>query len=100
METSNKCIALESLKEALDNESNIVIFDVRSPEEYTERHIPGAINIPLDTVESALPNLDKGKLYITVCKKGGGRSEAGAEKLKQAGYNATWLCGGTLGWFE
>jgi rhodanese-related sulfurtransferase len=79
---------------------NIQIIDVRSPEEFAEKHIPGAVNLPLDGLGQAADKLDKNALFVTACGKGGGRSAAGAETLRQLGFQSVWLCGGTLGWVE
>ncbi|MEO6253432.1 MAG: rhodanese-like domain-containing protein [Ferruginibacter sp.] len=79
----------------------ITIIDVRNPDEYADKYIPGAINIPLDELESCLHELSKQAIIITACGKGGGRSAAAAEKLKQRGFTkAIFLCGGTFGWYD
>jgi rhodanese-related sulfurtransferase len=41
------CISLDELKENLLAGIHIQIIDVRSPEEFAEKHIPEAVNIPL-----------------------------------------------------
>lgn len=79
----------------------LTIIDVRSPEEFAEKHIPGAINIPLSELEIRSSELSRQTTIITACGKGGGRSAQGAELLKQLGFSkANYLCGGTFGWFE
>lgn len=99
METGNNCIELNTLKNKLKSKNEIVIIDVRSNEEYNEKHIPNAINIPLDKLENEAKTFDKNKFYVTACGKGGSRSAVGAEKLKQMKFKALWLGGGTFGWF-
>ena len=79
----------------------LTILDVRNPEKYTEKHIPGAINTPLNELEGRVSELSKQAIIITACDKGGGRSTQGAELLKQLGFsNANYLCGGTFGWYQ
>lgn len=79
----------------------LIIIDVRSPEEYAEKHIPAAINIPLDELESRSNELSKQAIIITTCGKGGGRSAQAVELLQQMGFsNAKFLCGGTFEWYE
>jgi len=97
-----KCITPEVLNHLIQNNSALVkLIDVRNSEEFSAKHIPGAINIPVSELESASLSFRKDDLIVTVCNKGGGRSEMTAKKLKEAGFlNAAWLCGGTLGWFE
>ncbi len=95
--TPSECIEkskLEKLKDSLD----ILILDVRSTEEYDERHIEGAWNVTIDQLPEKLNELKTADLVVTVCGKGGGRSAKAAQLLKEKGLNSLWLCGGTLGW--
>ncbi|MBS1645815.1 MAG: rhodanese-like domain-containing protein [Bacteroidetes bacterium] len=98
----NNCIALKELKHLIETkQQQVKILDVRSKEEYEESHIPGAINIAILEIELASKLFDKSDFVITACGKGGGRSTQAAEKLQEFGFKyATWLCGGTFGWFE
>jgi rhodanese-related sulfurtransferase len=99
MKTQDNCITLDILQQKLKSKNEIIIIDVRSNEEYNEKHIPNAINIPIEKFEDKAKTFDRNKFYITVCGKGGNRSATGAEKLNQMKFNAIWLCGGTFGWF-
>lgn len=75
------------------------IIDVRSKDEYLEKHIEGAIHIPLDDLVKQDDFFDRNDYLITACSKGGGRSIQGAEILRAMGYkNVHWLEGGTFGW--
>lgn len=96
------CIAVEKLQQLLRQSTDaIIIIDVRNPEEYAEKHIPGAINIPLSKLESGIMELSKQTTIITACGKGGGRSAQAAQLLKQFGFiKANFLCGGTFGWYD
>lgn len=96
------CLAPEDFQQVLAADgNNLVLIDVRSPEEYMQGHIPGAINIPVDALLSRMEEITKTKHVVTVCWKGGGRSEQAAEMLKAQGYNQSqYLCGGTAGWME
>lgn len=96
----DNCIPSGDAKERLLSGENIQIIDVRSPEEFEEKHIPESVNIPLDKLELFFPKLDQHPFFITVCGKGGGRSAKGAEMLRNGGFRAAWLCGGTFGWFD
>ncbi len=96
------CFAIEDLRalRALATEQ-LTLIDVRNPDEYAALHIPGAINIPLPNLEGRAKELSKNNIIITACGKGGGRSAKGAEMLKKIGFiRASYLCGGTFGWFE
>lgn len=96
------CLSLVELKQFIISKNQLVkIIDVRSREEFRERHIPGAINIELSQIDTAKQLFDKDDIIVTACGKGGGRSTDASEKLKGFGFkNAYWLCGGTLGWEE
>lgn len=98
----NKCIEQEELKQLIaTKQQHVKIIDVRTKEEYQERHIPGAIHITILEIEIADKLFDKSDVIITACGKGGGRSTQAAERLFELGFkNTTWLCGGTFGWFE
>ena len=52
-------------------ENGAILVDVRSPGEYSQGHIQGSINIPLDKI-SGLPKplTDKKKTIITCCASG------------------------------
>jgi rhodanese-related sulfurtransferase len=89
----------EELKKLLlQRGKNLLLVDVRSPDEFAVRHIPGAVNIPMHELERRSELLSKGLFIITVCGKGGGRSAQAADFLHQKGFQATWLCGGTEGY--
>ena len=94
--------ALAELKQLIkQSPDQLTIIDVRSKEEFREKHIPGAINIPLGELKIRSKELSKQAIIITSCGKGGGRSAQGAELLKQLGFTkAKYLCNGTFGWYE
>lgn len=83
----------------LGDVAGAVIVDVRSPEEFDAGHVAGAINIPLDVLATQASRLPDGAAIVTVCGKGGGRSERAAEQLRSLGWAwARSLCGGTQAW--
>lgn len=94
------CLPLEELKQLIIfKKQQIKIIDVRSKEEFSEKHIPGAIHIELSQINLANELFDKNDIIVTACGKGGGRSADASEKLKELGFkNTYWLCGGTFGW--
>lgn len=85
--------------EALAQLPGAVIIDVRSPDEYAEAHVDGALNIPLDVLADRAAELSMDALLVTACGKGGGRSEQGAALLRELGFaSVRSLCGGTQAW--
>lgn len=70
-----------------------VWLDVRFPAEYQHDGLPGALNIPLNELRDALPNLPADREYVTYCQTGR-RSSAAAFLLSQRGFSASLLAGG------
>lgn len=77
-----------------------IILDVRTPEEYKEGHLPGAVNIPFDRLDSRLAEIDpyKSKEVVLYCGSGG-RVIIAALILRSAGFkNLLHLDGDMDGW--
>ncbi len=94
-----KTISADSLKAILNSEHGILI-DVRTPEEFAEGHIPGAINIDYknEGFSAALDTLDKTKQYEVYCRSGK-RSAESAEIMEQKGFkNVYHFNGGMIEW--
>ena len=66
------------------------ILDVRSPEESAEGKIEGALNIPVDELQSRLNELPKGKEIIVHCGTGV-RAEMAYSILTNAGFKTRFL---------
>lgn len=96
---TKECMEVNELKAALPSNKKIQIIDVRNKEEFEKAHIPDARNLPLSVLQEGTYSLDRDVRYITVCGKGGGRSAEGAKLLREQGFDAIWLCGGTNEWF-
>ncbi|MBM7440005.1 rhodanese-like domain-containing protein [Streptomyces sp. HB132] len=78
----------------------LTVIDVRTPGEYAGGHLPGALNIPLDQIQRALPDIrhaaDRGDVLV-VCASGS-RSENACRILAENGVTAVTLSGGTGAW--
>ncbi|WP_406369513.1 rhodanese-like domain-containing protein [Streptomyces sp. NBC_00647] len=78
----------------------LTIVDVRTPGEYAGGHISGALNIPLDQLDRALPDLrtaaQTGEVLV-VCASGA-RSENACRMLAENGIHTATLAGGTGAW--
>ena len=83
----------------MEEESGYIILDVRTPEEFADRHIPGAINIPNETIGTEeVPDLpDKEQLVMVYCRSGN-RSKQASEKLVALGYTNIVEFGGINDW--
>ena len=64
-----------------------LVIDVRSPGEFAAGHLAGAINVPLDQLEAALPQRvrDKNQVLLLQCASGT-RSSLAKSKLRGMGY--------------
>ena len=65
-----------------------VILDVRTPGEFKEGHIDGAVNVPVDQVKNALADLKRKNKPVITCCRSGARSAIAANFLKSEGINA------------
>ena len=83
----------------MEAESDYIILDVRTPEEFGEKHIPGAINVANETIGSEeIPELpDKAQLILVYCRSGN-RSKQASEKLVALGYTNIVEFGGINDW--
>ncbi|NIA26974.1 MAG: cyclic nucleotide-binding domain-containing protein [Desulfobulbaceae bacterium] len=68
-------------------------LDVRLPSEFDNKHMDGAINIPLYFIRLKINTLDQDMKYVVCCDTGR-RSSAGAYILNERGYQAYVLRGG------
>lgn len=92
-------ITMTEAVEMMNTETNYIILDVRTHEEYNEGHIPGAICIPNETIGSEDPSAlpDKNQLILVYCRSGN-RSKQASEKLVLLGYTNIVEFGGIRDW--
>ena len=98
-EQSYRQINMDEAIAMMEAESDYIILDVRTPEEFSEKHIPGAINIANETIGSEeIPELpDKDQLILVYCRSGN-RSKQASEKLVALGYTNIVEFGGINDW--
>ena len=75
-----------------------VILDVRTPKEFAEGHIAGAVNVDYRSKEfsAKVADLDKGKTYLVYCAVGG-RSTGACEKLGKMDFPHLYNLEGGIG---
>jgi len=92
-------IGMEEAVSMMKEQKDYILLDVRTPEEFSEGHIPGAINIPNETIGGAeltqLP--DREQLIMVYCRSGN-RSKQASEKLAAMGYTNVVEFGGIIDW--
>ena len=92
-------ISMDEAASMMQKEKNYIILDVRRPDEFAEKHIPGAINVPNESIGTeAIPELpDKDQLILVYCRSGN-RSKQAAKKLVELGYTNIVEFGGIIDW--
>lgn len=75
------------LTDRLEGPDAPVILDVRSPDEYEDGHIPGAINIPYDQIEARIGSLEEYReAEVVVYCRTGRRAGVAESVLTEAGF--------------
>lgn len=92
-------IDAKAAKEIIAENPNAIILDVRTQEEYNEKHIKDAILIPDYEISSKANELlpDKDALILVYCRSGN-RSKGAAEALVKLGYTNVYEFGGINSW--
>ena len=96
--TSYQQISPDEAKEMMDDEGAIIL-DVRTPEEFAEGHIPGAVNLELGTFDQNAAEVipDKDAILLVYCRSGN-RSKTASEILVSMGYTKVYEFGGIIDW--
>jgi rhodanese-related sulfurtransferase len=82
------------------HDPTLLVLDVRSPEEFAQGHVPGAVNIPQDQVALRLAEVPKDKDVVMYCRSGR-RTALAAEVLSANGYTRlSHLEGDMNAWME
>lgn len=92
-------ITIDQLKYAMENDSTLVILDVRTPEELEGPlgQIEGVLNIPVQVLTDKLDELEEYKEYnIAVICRSGRRSARATTLLNQKGFKAQNVLGGMI----
>jgi phage shock protein E len=64
---------------------HLFVLDVRTPAEYAEGHVPGAVNVPHDQLASRLAEVPRDKDVVLYCRSGR-RTALAADVLASHGY--------------
>ena len=92
-------ISQEEAKEMMDNQE-VIILDVREQDEYDGGHIPGAVLLPVgtideDTAAEVIPETDS---TVLVYCRSGNRSKTASSTLAKLGYTNIYEFGGINTW--
>ena len=98
-EASYRQISTQEAVTMMAEETDYIILDVRTQEEFASGHIPDAISIPNEAIGTTeipeLPNKDQ--LILVYCRSGN-RSKQASEKLAALGYTNIVEFGGINSW--
>lgn len=93
-------VSVAQAAQMINDNKELIVLDIRTPEEYSEGHIEGALNIDFrdSDFEAKLAGLDKSKTYILHCHSGG-RSGKANKTLEKMGFtDIAHLNRGIQGW--
>ena len=98
-QASFRQISMDQAVTMMAKEENYIILDVRRADEFAAGHIPGAVNIPNESIgtEEIPQLLDKDQLILVYCRSGN-RSKQAAGKLVNLGYTNIVEFGVILDW--
>ena len=97
--TEYRQISVSEAADMMQAETDYILLDVRTRTEFEEKHIPGAICVPNETIGSEPPEElpDKDQLILVYCRSGN-RSKQAAQKLADLGYTNIVEFGGINDW--
>ena len=92
-------ISQEEAKKMMEADDGHIVIDVRRQEEYDAGHIPGAVLIPNESIDTAPPEAlpDPDQIILVYCRSGR-RSKEAAQKLFDMGYTNVYEFGGIIDW--
>lgn len=97
--TSYQQIDQATAKEMMDSQE-VIILDVREQDEYDSGHIPGAVLLPVGTIdeETAAEVIPEKDSTVLVYCRSGNRSKTASEALAELGYTGVYEFGGINTW--
>lgn len=99
-ELTYKTISASAAHDVMENNSDVIVLDVRSVEEFNSSHIENAVNIPYTDIESRFESevtSDKDATILVYCQSGQ-RSTIASETLVKLGYTNVNNFGGLNNW--
>jgi glyoxylase-like metal-dependent hydrolase (beta-lactamase superfamily II)/rhodanese-related sulfurtransferase len=94
---SSQDIDPQNLKNMIDKSEDVILVDVREPEEYDDWHIDNSINIPLSQMSDKIAEISQNKKIVTICASGN-RSTVAKYILSSHGRESSSLTGGMNSW--
>ncbi len=100
---ATKDVTVEQARQLLQErggKADFVVLDVRTPEEFANGRLPGAVNVDIQApdFQSRLGALDRGKTYLVYCRTGN-RSARAIQAMQRLGFQSLYhMTEGILRW--
>jgi rhodanese-related sulfurtransferase len=95
-------VSPERASEIIDGGDGVVVLDIRTPEEFAQARLAGAVNIDFyaDDFQDRLAELDKDTDYVLYCRTGN-RTSTAREMMRNLGFASVHeVDGGIVNWYE
>lgn len=91
-------VGVEAFVERIESNEDVVVLDVRTPEEYAAGHLPDALNVDVNAADFAarIDQLDPDATYAVYCRSGN-RSAVAVDHMIEAGFDDVEHLGGGIG---
>lgn len=93
----SQLIAPDAYQDQFGGGTEHLLIDVRTPEEFSTGHIPGSVNINVETLANRLDEVPAGVPIVVYCRSGN-RSATAAQILVNAGFSPVFDLGGIQQW--
>lgn len=96
-------ITAQAAAQIMANQTDIIILDVRTRQEFNTGHIPNAVLLPVEDLQADTQKVlqlvpSYGTTILIYCRSGR-RSATAAEIIASLGYTAVYDFGGILDWY-
>ena len=93
-------ISSREAKALLERNKNVFLLDVRTPQEFQQASLKGAVLIPIGEIERRLKEVPKSRPVLVYCAVGS-RSRSAADFLARQGYAEVYtMSDGIVGWYR
>ena len=91
-------LTAQEAKQRMEENSEAIVLDVRTQEEFDQSHIPGAVCLPNEFIAADMPfPFGKDTELLLYCRSGNRSAEA-AKKLRDLGFSNVFDFGGMQDW--
>jgi rhodanese-related sulfurtransferase len=99
MAASHREITSAEAKKMMEKGS-VFLLDVRTPEEFRQARLQGAVLIPVDQVEARLGEIPKNRPVLVYCAVGSRSYQAAALLARKGFKDVSNMSDGIVGWYR